>query len=72
MLANSVRPLAKPQSVSLFKEIFKWAGEHTFSFNMHREVQEEVQKFAKTYVKEPMVIKRGLNAEQMKNKQPVL
>lgn len=61
LLSASVRPIAKAQSIGLFKELFRWMGEHVFDYSMHPEVKEEVSKFSKTYVKEPMTIKRGLN-----------
>lgn len=66
ILGSGVRPVAKAQVLSLFKEVFKWMGENTMSFGMHKEVQEELQKFSKNYAKEEMVIKRGLNSEKLK------
>lgn len=46
-------------------------GDNVFNFNMHPEVKDEVTKFSKNHVKEPMVIKRGLNEEQKKSKKPI-
>lgn len=39
LFSASVRPIAKPQSIGLFKELFKWMGDHVFGFNMHPEVK---------------------------------
>ena len=61
LLANGVRPVAKAQFISLFKEVYRWVGKQAFSFDMHREVLDEVEKFSKTYVQEAMVPKRGQN-----------
>ena len=62
ILADSVRPIAKKQSIVLFKEVFRWMGETLFSqLRMHPEIKDEIVKFSKTYKKEPMEIKRGLD-----------
>lgn len=47
-------------------------GDNALAFNMHPEVKQEVVKFSKTYVKEPMVIKRGLNEDQKKSQKPIV
>lgn len=61
LLAEAARPMAKPQTVELYKEIFKWMGEGLWGeFTIHAEVKEEVSKWAKTYEMQPMEIKRGL------------
>jgi hypothetical protein len=39
LLSNNVRPVAKNQSIELFKEIFKWMGENVFDLSMHVEVK---------------------------------
>lgn len=61
LLAEAARPMAKPQTVELYKEIFKWMGEGLWGeFTIHAEVKEEVSKWTKTYEMQPMEIKRGL------------
>lgn len=40
LLSSSVRPIAKPQTINLFKEMYKWMGDTILGFNMHQEVRE--------------------------------
>lgn len=50
-MSSSVRPVAKQQTINLFKEMYRWMGDLALGFNMHPEVKDEVLKFAKAYVK---------------------
>lgn len=72
LMSSSVRPVAKQQTINLFKEMYRWMGDLALGFNLHPEVKDEVLKFAKAYVKQPMMIKRGLNEDQRKGKKPVI
>lgn len=61
LISDVARPMAKPQTVELYKEIYKWMGDQLFTtFVIHSEVKEEVTKWTKTYQMQPMEIKRGL------------
>lgn len=71
LLSNAVKPVAKQQAANMFKEAFKWMENNVFNLAMQTEVKDEVNKFIRTYVKEPMEIKRGLNEEQKKGKKPL-
>jgi hypothetical protein len=43
--------VAKNKTIDMFKEAYKWMGDHVYELNMHPEVKEEVSKFSKTYEK---------------------
>ncbi len=61
LVSDVARPMAKPQTVELYKEVYKWMGEQVYAeFVLHAEIKEEVVKWAKTYQMQPMEIKRGL------------
>ena len=72
LLSTPPKPNAKGETVTLFKEIYKWIGDSVFSdFKLHQEVKDEIVKFSKQYEKVPMEIKRGLKRKVMKGNQPV-
>lgn len=64
LLSTPPKPMAKPQTIEFYKEVYRWMGDNTFKeFKIHMEVKDELTKFSKEYVKVPMEIKRGLRKE---------
>ena len=61
LLSEAAKPLAKPQTFELFKELYRWMGNHLWDrFKIHHEIKDELVKFSKDYTVVPMEIKRGL------------
>lgn len=61
ILSVPAKPMAKPQTIEFFKELYRWMGDNIFrDFKIHHEVKEEITKFGKEYERVPMEIKRGL------------
>lgn len=60
-LSNSAKPVAKNETIHLFKEAYRWLGDSCLKdFKIHPEIKDEIVKFAKDFQKEPLEIKRGL------------
>lgn len=70
LLSAPAKPVAKLETIVLYKEVFRWVGEAGLKeFKIHTEVRDELAKYAKEYNKEPLEIKRGIKSQAPVNGQ---